>query len=151
LDCAEVRQKNNVRCEVTDGEGVEEGGVEEHGPLAADAEGHPVLLGQGGEASVDVAGLCGAAGHARDAQGDAQGLAREGGGEVELVEGELGEALVEEVDLIEEGGLEAILDVLAGAQVEVVHLALSDVGDVLGVVVAQAGPRVGGVGGAGRP
>jgi hypothetical protein len=69
-----------------------------------------------------------AAGHPAHEKGDAQRVAGEARREVDVVEGQLGQRVMEQVDLFEEGRALARFDVAALAEFDVVDLSLSDAG-----------------------
>ena len=106
-------------------------GVLVHRALRADAERDARCLRGPREVTIDGRGLGRAARHARDHERRGEPLADELGGEIDLVERELGQRLVHEVHVLEQRGLREVR-ASRRRDLEVVTLALRDGGRVVG-------------------
>src|SRR5207253_7970867 len=78
------------------------------------------------ETAIDLRRLLRAAGHAADDEWGAEPLAEQCGADVDLVHRELGERVVDEVDLLEERRLAGILDLRRLAELEMRAFAVAD-------------------------
>ena len=110
LHDAQVREHERRRRVGPHLERVGELGTALHRALRAQTERDAELLGDAREVAVDLRRLGGAAGHPGDEQRRAQALAEELGRDVDLVDRELGQRVVDEVDLLEQRRLAGVLD-----------------------------------------
>jgi hypothetical protein len=120
----EVGEENDRRREAAHGKRRRPAGLVLHDALAAEAEGDAALLGDQGQVAIHGEGVVGAARHAGDQQRGAQPFAEELDLDVDLVQGQLRQRIVQQLDLFEERGAPAILDLLIGAEIEMRLLAL---------------------------
>src|SRR6059058_2232359 len=111
---------------LADREGVRQLGRAMHRALRAEPEADAVRLRDLRQAAVDRRRLLGPAGHAADEERRAEPLAEQRGADVDLVDRQLGERVVDEVDLLEERRLAGVLDLRRLAELEVGALAVAD-------------------------
>src|SRR6185369_17881446 len=97
-----------------------------HGPLAADAEGDPGLLRDPREIAVDAKRRTRPAGHAGDDERRGEAFSEPARRRVDLVEREIGERVVDELDLLQERRLLRGLDVFTKTEVEMRLLPLGN-------------------------
>ena len=127
LDHAKVPEQEDVGRDVAHLEGTRERGTLEHGALAAEAKGDSQSLCGGRQGAVQGTALAGATRHAGDEDRSREPVAEEGGAEVDIAPGQLGQGGVQEVHVLEQGGaMEGSLS--RAGNLDVVRLAPGDGG-----------------------